>query len=138
MNKNRWPSLEEIKNSAVGEKNAHLFSQPKPKKKNKYGASKKEVDGIMFDSEKEARRYGDLKMLQKAGLIGMLELQKPYELHVDGEKIASYIADFVYLDAKSGLTVVEDVKSEHTRTLPVYRLKRKLMKAIHGIIIQEV
>lgn len=111
---------------------------PVEKKKAKYGNNKTVVDGIAFDSEKEAKRYGVLMMRLKAGEIGLLELQKVYELKVDGERVCKYIADFVYLVMATGETVVEDVKSEATRKLTVYRLKKKLMKAIHGIEITEV
>lgn len=108
------------------------------KKKAKYGNRKHEVDGILFDSEKEAKRYGVLMMRLKAGEIGLLELQKVYELKVEGKRVCKYEADFVYLVMATGETVVEDVKSEATRTLPTYRLKKKLMKAIYNIEIKEV
>lgn len=74
----------------------------------------------------------------KAGLIGLLELQKVYRLKVEGQRVCKYKADFVYMVMDTGETVVEDVKSEATRKLPVYRLKKKFMKAIYGIEIKEV
>jgi hypothetical protein len=107
-------------------------------KKAKYRNRKKEVDGIVFDSEKEARRYGDLMLQLKAGEIGLLELQKEFVLKVDGKKICKYKADFVYVIMATGESVVEDVKSDATRKLPAYRLKKKLMRAIYGIEISEV
>lgn len=107
----------------------------KPKKKNKYGNKKVVVDGYKFDSKKEANRYFELKMLQLAGEISGLKLQEPFELQVEGKKVAKYIADFVYI--MKGQQVVEDVKSSATRKLPTYRLKKKLMFAIHGITIVE-
>jgi hypothetical protein len=133
-------TLKDIANSRCAHLNQHLFQNPssQAKKKSKYGNKKTEVDGITFDSEKEAKRYGELKIMQKAGLIGLLQMQVEYRLEVNGEKVASYIADFVYLDSQTGQTVVEDVKSEMTRKLPVYRLKKKLMKQIHNIEIAEV
>lgn len=106
----------------------------KPKKKNKYGNQKVVVDGYKFDSKKEANRYFELKMLQLAGEITGLKMQVPFLLEVEGKKVAKYIADFVYL--RKG-QVVEDVKSSATRKLPTYRLKKKLMFAIHGITIVE-
>ena len=100
---------------------------------NKYRARKTEVDGIVFDSAKEARRYGQLKLMLKAGVIAELERQRPYELTVNGVKVATYRADFVYRE--NGAPVVEDVKGFRT---PEYKLKAKLMRAVHGITIKEV
>lgn len=107
-------------------------------KKLKYGNKKTVVDGIEFDSMKEAKRFGDLMLMLKAGEIALFERQVEFELQVNGKKVASYIADFVYLDMATGEKAVEDVKSVATRKLPVYRLKKKLMKSIHGIEIREV
>lgn len=109
---------------------------PSEKRKPKYGNKKTVVDGIEFDSKKEAKRYGELKLLLKAGNIGLLQWQVDYELVVNGKIVAKYRADFVYIE--NGQTVVEDVKSEATRKLPVYRLKKKLMKEIYSIEIREV
>jgi hypothetical protein len=108
------------------------------KKKSKYGNKKTEVDGIVFDSAKEAKRYSELKVMLKAVEIGMLEMQVPFELKVEGNKVCRYVADFRYIDSRTGELVVEDVKSDFTRKLPTYRLKKKLMKQILGIIIKEV
>ena len=68
-----------------------------------------------------------------AGIISDLRLQVPYVITVNGLKICKYVADFVYID--KGYEVVEDVKGMKT---PTYNLKKKLMKAVHGIEIQEV
>lgn len=110
----------------------------------KYRNKKVNVDGIWFDSIKEARRYGELKLLEKGGYISDLKLQVPYELlpnqkDIDGkviERKVRYIADFVYRD-KNGQEVVEDAKSKATKT-EVYRLKKKLMLDKYGIRIKEV
>lgn len=112
-------------------------------KKNKFNNKKKEIDGITFDSTKEAGRYVDLKNQQMAGLIRDLRHQVEFELEVNGVKICSYFSDFVYFEVaetshKRFGQVVEDVKSKVTREHPVYILKKKLMKAIHGIVIKEV
>ena len=113
-------------------------------KKNKYHSRKVTINGIQFDSKKEANRYCALKMLENAGEISDLKLQVPFELiptqrDEDGkllEKKCSYLADFTYLD-KDGNLVVEDVKSKATRTTE-YRIKRKLMLYNLGIQIKEV
>jgi len=101
----------------------------------KYRAIPTEVDGIRFDSKKEARHYQELKIRKRAHVISQLELQPRFKLHVRGQLICTYIADFAYFDVKSQQTVVEDVKGVLT---PVYKLKKKLMRAVHGIEIQEV
>lgn len=99
----------------------------------KYRNKKTVVDGIKFDSQREATRYSVLKIMQAAGVISELRLQVPYVITVNGLKICKYVADFVYVD--KGREVVEDVKGMKT---PTYNLKKKLMKAVHGIEIQEV
>ena len=105
-------------------------------KASKYRNVKVEVGGVKFHSKKEAKRYGELKMLEKAGLIEELELQPKFEIWANGTKICSYISDFRYVEY--GTTIVEDLKSEATKKLPVYRLKIKLLKAIYGIEIKEI
>jgi len=104
-------------------------------KQSKYHNIKTVIDGITFASKKEAGRYQDLKLLLKAGEITDLVLQPKFPLVVNGHKIGSYIADFQY--KANGETVVEDVKSEATKT-PVYRLKKRLMKALLNVEIKEV
>jgi len=93
------------------------------------------IDNIQFDSTAEGNRYEELKHQLKACMIDQLELQPRFDLLVNGVKVGSYVADFRYLDPTTMTYVVEDVKGVKT---PVYRLKRKLMKAIHGIEIVEV
>lgn len=105
-------------------------------KKPKYGNIKTEIDGIVFDSAKEARRYVELRYLLKSGQIKYLERQVEFQLDVNGEKVASYYADFVY--EQDGKMIVEDVKSRFTKGLATYRLKKKLMKQIHNIEIKEI
>lgn len=96
-----------------------------------------EIDGHKFDSAKESRRYGALKLMERANMISDLKLQEKFQFVINGVKVCSYVADFTYLD-KGGQLVVEDVKSEVTRGLPVYRIKNKLMVACHSIVIKEV
>lgn len=110
----------------------------------KYHNQLTEIDGIKFHSLKEAERYTILTLMEKSGGISNLELQKKYVLipkipAVKGVCPASreccYIADFVYLDNKTGKTIVEDVKGIRTE---VYKIKKKLMRYVHGIIIPEI
>lgn len=98
----------------------------------KYRNIKTIVDGIKFDSKKEALRYLELKQLQKDGKISDLELQPPYSIFVEMQKVCTYKADFSYV--KNERLVIEDVKGMKTA---IYRLKKKLMKACHGIDILE-
>lgn len=107
---------------------------------NKYRAHKTVIDGIEFDSRKEANRYSELKLLERAKEISSLEMQKRYELipsQYDGKKClersVNYIADFVYDD--HGKTIVEDTKGVKTKD---YIIKRKLMLQVHGIRIKEI
>ncbi len=105
----------------------------KAPKRPKYGNVK--TNG--FDSKKEAARWEVLSAMQRSGLISNLLKQVMYNIYVGGIHICDYIADFVYTDAE-GKRIVEDVKSPITRKNPVYRLKKKLMLAVHGIDIKEV
>jgi hypothetical protein len=108
-------------------------------KPHKYGAVATEVDGIRFASKAEARRYGQLKLLEKAGRISDLKLQPRFPLTVEGVKVGTYVGDFQYTeigsDGAAKARVTEDVKGVKT---PLYVLKRKLVKAIYGIDILEI
>jgi hypothetical protein len=121
-----------------------------------YNIKTKSSDGLIFDSGKEARRWEQLILLQRAGKITSLQRQVPYELLPnqyetyeryskngkrlkDGvrlvERKVEYVADFVYTDAETGENIVEDAKGMRTKD---YVLKRKLMYAVHCIRIKEV
>ena len=102
----------------------------------KYGNTKVNVDGMHFDSKREAARWQELRLLERAGEISDLRRQVRYELvpKLPGERPVDYIADFVYRD-KNGNNVVEDVKGVRTQA---YVIKRKLMLWRHGIRIREV
>lgn len=117
----------------------------------KYHSKKTVVDGMVFDSLKESRRYGVLKALEKAGEISGLKRQvefllipeqrEPDTIGTRGgvhrgkllEKKVTYVADFTYM--RDGEYVVEDAKGMRTKD---YILKRKMMLHIHGIRIKEV
>ena len=126
----------------------------------KYKNKKVEVDGIVFDSKKEAAHYQELKLLEQQGIISDLQLQKVYELIPaqyetferygkrgqrlkDGKRLLerplTYIADFVY--TQDGKLVVEDVKGYRNAASAGYAkfvIKRKLMLYINGVKINEV
>lgn len=107
----------------------------------KYHSRKITVDGIAFDSHREARRYQELQLLLRAGEITQLELQKKYTLIPSQkkpsggtERACTYTADFVYRD-KTGREIVEDSKGMKTQQ---YIIRRKLMLWVHGIEVKEV
>ena len=108
--------------------------------RSKYHSRKTTVDGIEFDSQKEARRFRELCLLERAGKITELQQQVKFELipsqRIDGkvvERPCTYVADFVYME--NGKKVVEDTKGFKTKD---YIIKRKLMLHVHGIRIQEI
>lgn len=113
----------------------------------KYGNRKVTVNGIRFDSQKEARRWQELLLLERADKISDLRRQVRYELipvqRINGkcvERAVYYIADFVYRD-ENGHLVVEDVKGYRDPQSAGYAkfvLKRKLMLWVHHIRIREV
>lgn len=98
---------------------------------NKYSNETTRVDGIKFDSKNEARRYKDLKLLKKAGVIKDLVLQPKFKiidtLRKNGKTFQArhYYADFMYYDNEKKKTIVEDVKGKKT---DVYKLKRHLFE----------
>lgn len=125
----------------------------------KYGNKKVEVEGETFDSLKEARRGKELEMLEQAGAVRDLRRQVRYELiptirepETVGkrggiktgkviERGVEYIADFVYQDAETGETIVEDVKGyrdTNSAAYKVFTIKRKLMLHIYGIRVKEI
>lgn len=118
---------------------------------NKYYSKKVEYDGIRFDSKKEAKRYRELILLERAGKIKDLQMQVKYELipsqrDMSGrviERAVIYIADFVYTDISTPVhrLIVEDIKGYRNTKGGAYAnyvIKRKLMLYRYGIRITEV
>lgn len=113
----------------------------KAPKANKYSAERITVQGITFDSKKEAKRFGELRLLQRAGAITDLQYQVPIPLMgrdgplkgISGRAL-TYRADFTYLDIATGQTVIEDAKGFQVKE---YKLKRSILAA-QGIEIVEV
>lgn len=106
----------------------------------KYGSRKVTRDGMTFDSQKEYRRFCELRLLERAGKVKDLQRQVKFELipsqRIGGkvvERACNYIADFVYTE--NGKKVVEDTKGFKTTD---YIIKRKLMLWVHGIRIKEI
>src|SRR5690554_2149342 len=107
--------------------------EPQNQRKSKYNNQKTMVDGIKFDSKKEAEYYCNLKILKQAGKIKDYRLQPKYELQPafkkNGKKYRAitYIADFVITN-NDGTTEVVDVKSSKTFKTQVYRIKKKMFE----------
>lgn len=106
-------------------------------RKGKYGNIEVVIDGIWFQSTKEGEYYKTLKILQAAGQILEFKRQATYKLSVNGVLICKYVADFVVYWPNGTIEVI-DVKGEHTAKLPVFRMKRALMKAILNIDVKIV
>ena len=115
---------------------------------NKYRAIKKKVDGIKFDSRLEAKRYSELKLLERAGEIANLEIKPVFKFSIDGRPVlirsdrykngrqAKYTADFAYFDTRKNCRVVEDTKGHATAE---YKLRKAITEAMYpGVKIQEV
>lgn len=102
---------------------------------NKYRNVKEKVNGITFASKKEAHRYKELVLMEKAKAIQDLQLQITFPLIKKSKygREIKYIADFVYYE--EGRLVVEDTKGYRT---PVYKLKKRLMAELYGIEIREI
>ncbi len=107
--------------------------------RSKYYAKKTEVDGIIFDSKAEARRYRELLLLLNTGSIRDLKLQPKFLLE-EGFKLKGktyrkieYIADFQYIEVSTGEIIVEDVKGVETEA---FKLKKKLFLKKYGNIYQ--
>ena len=108
---------------------------------NKYGAERTEVNGITFDSKREATRYAELLLLERQGHIRDLELQVP--IHLEGRdaplktesgRPMRYVADFRYFDVSTGLVVIEDAKGKKTKE---YLIKKTICAAM-GLEIREI
>lgn len=112
-----------------------MRDNPRTRERRKYANEPTIVDGLRFDSKAEARRWCELRILERAGEISDLRRQVRYVLvpktarpsgGVEREK--AYVADFVY--AKNGVHIVEDVKGAEPA---VWALKRALMLHVHGV-----
>lgn len=113
----------------------------------KYRSVREVVEGKSFDSKAEARRFRELRLLERAGQITGLKLQQAFPLCCGGKPVlirsegypngraARYVADFVYDDARTGQRVVEDVKGFD---VPISRLKRALVEAEYGVVVRVV
>lgn len=110
-------------------------------KRSKYGNKKSVLGNVVYDSQKEANRAFELALLVKNGVIKDLKRQVPYillpkQLGKDGKVLfreCKYIADFEYIDCKTGEKIIEDVKGFATAD---FKLKQKMMMFFHGVEIK--
>lgn len=105
----------------------------KPKRGNKFNAKRTLLDGILFDSKAESAYYASLKLRERAGEVSEIDRQRSYALLVNGVLVATYVADFVFWDRTISRRRVVDVKGV---SLPAFKMKKKLMKACHGIDVE--
>lgn len=103
------------------------------KRRSKFGNKLTTVDGRLFHSKREASRYIELKVLEKAGAIRNLECQVPVKVDINGKHCFKWIADFVYFEGQD--RIWEDVKGYRTS---VYKLKKRVLEAHLGVKIREV
>lgn len=101
---------------------------------NKYGSKPTKTSDGTADSKGEARRYEDLKLLQQAGEIKNLKFHPRYDIDINGVRICTYEADSSYYDVHKQTEVVEDAKGCRTE---LFKLKKRLMFAVYGIIVEE-
>ena len=114
------------------------------KRPHKYGAKRTKVGDLTFDSAREAKRWAELLLLQRAGKISQLERQVVYvlapsvKLHGEArfKPALRYVADFRYYVPETGETIVEDVKSPATAKESAFRIKLHLMKSVHSINVR--
>ena len=108
------------------------------RRSNKYNARHTGIDGITYHSAREAKICHELRLAERAGHIKDLELQPKYDFVIDGVEIGTYTADARYFDLRKGFHGyhVIDVKSEATAERADFKMKMKLMQAVHGIIVE--
>ena len=101
--------------------------------RNKFNARKVNIDGFQFDSAAEANRYGELKLLERAGEIERLQVHPRFAIEMNGTKICVVELDFSFFDTAKEMTRYIDVKGVDTA---LSKLKRKLIKAAYAIEVE--
>lgn len=94
------------------------------------------MDGIVFASKKEMKRYAELKLLQRAGEVQDLELQPEFRVSINDQHYCTYTADFAYTE--KGERIVEELKSTGTAKDAAYRLRKKAAELFYGIKIKVI
>lgn len=110
-----------------------LLAKPK---RSKYGAKKTDLDGVTYDSKAEADYAALLKVREKAGEVGGIEIQRPFPILINGFSVGVYRADFCFIDHKAdGKLRVIDVKGFDT---PLSKFKRKCVEALYRVKVEVV
>lgn len=104
-----------------------------PKRKNKYNNLLTEYNGVKYHSRLEAKYAALLDIRQKAKEVENIKRQERFPLEVNGEKIGTYVADFSFFDKVKKVNRVVDIKGVET---DLFKIKKKLMKAVHGIDVE--
>ncbi|HUS46127.1 MAG TPA: DUF1064 domain-containing protein [Phycisphaerae bacterium] len=112
---------------------AQLGPRRKPAGRRKYGNEPTYVDGVRFDSKKEAARYTTLRVLMRAGVVKWFARQCRFVLPGGVE----YVCDFI-VHWHDGRITVEDVKGGKGTQTKVYRLKKRQVEALYGITVEEL
>lgn len=111
------------------------YQDANKKKNNKYRNTPVVVDGVRFQSKREAEYYAELKLREKAGEVYEVEMQRPFAIVINGQLVCTYKSDFHFYDAIAERRRVVDTKGYAT---PEFKLKKKLMKAVLGLEIEVV
>jgi hypothetical protein len=113
-----------------------LLSKPK---RSKYGAKKTVLDGITYDSKAEAAYAAQLKVREKAGEVGGIDVHRRFAIFgPDGQLLCTYVGDFTFWDHVQGRLRCVDVKGGKATQTAVFKLKKKLMKSFLGIDVEVV
>lgn len=117
--------------------NAFLDKDKKPSK-NKFNAKKVEYNGRLYDSTKEAKRSFELDALKRAGEIKSIEYQPRFDIIINDKKVCKYFADF-RVEYPDGRIEIEDAKGyKKGSAYAIFRLKKKLVKAMFDVDVIEV
>ena len=111
----------------------------KKKNNNRFNVSPVEertLDGIVFASKKEMKRYAELRLLQRAGEVQDLELQPEFRVSINGQHYCTYTADFAYTE--KGERIVEELKSTGTAKDAAFRLRKKAAELFYGIKVRMI
>lgn len=111
------------------------MAQPQ-KRTNKFNAKRTELDGVIFDSGREASVWAMLKLRERANEIVGLQRQVRFDLIVNTIKVGHYTCDFAFYDRIERRHRVIDVKSEATARTKDFTIRRKLMRACHKIDVE--
>ena len=121
------------------EKNNYQDNVDKLKNKNRFNVApvaERTMDGIVFASKKEMKRYAELKLLQRAGEVQDLTLQPEFRVSINDQHYCTYTADFAY--TQKGERIVEELKSTGTAKDAAYRLRKKAAELFYGIKIKVI